>query len=160
MGINFLKSSFFSIKIFFHGHWRITGQQGKGGNHLLFHSVTSTRSQKSRYLFATLHVRWLSHIFNRTACIYKTATRWDFADYRITIWLIDDMTLVFCLFTWWIDSSFFVTAIWGRRPADSNSHWLLRLYYKRTDFPSVLATSSLLTAFFLVESTEQKSKKD
>ena len=27
-------------------------------------------------LFATLHVRWLSHIFNRITCIYQTATRW------------------------------------------------------------------------------------
>ena len=33
--------------------------------------------------FATLRVTWLSHIFNRTACIYQTATR--------------------CLFTWWFD---------------------------------------------------------
>ena len=28
------------------------------------------------HLFATLHVRWLSHIFNRITCIYQTATRW------------------------------------------------------------------------------------
>ena len=54
---------FFSIRIFFHGHWRLTGQQGKGGDYLLFHSTTSTRSRTCRYLLATLHVRWLSHIF-------------------------------------------------------------------------------------------------
>ena len=53
-------SFFFSIRIFFHRHWRLTGQQGKGGDHLLFHSTTSTRSRTFRYLFATLHVRWLS----------------------------------------------------------------------------------------------------
>ena len=89
---------FFSIRVFFHGHWRLTGQQGKGGDHLLFRSTTSTRSQTFRHLFGTLHVRWQSHIFNRTACIYQTATRWDLPPYRITIWLIDDMTLVFvCL---------------------------------------------------------------
>ena len=40
------------------------------------------------------------------ACIYQTATRWDVPPYRITIWLID-VTLSFCLFTWWFDSSFF-----------------------------------------------------
>ena len=97
---------FFSIRVFFHGHWRLTGQQGKGGDHLLFHSTTSTRSQTFRHLFATLHVRWLSHIFNRTACIYQAATRWDLPPYRITIWLIDDVTLSFCLLTWWFDSSF------------------------------------------------------
>ena len=64
---------FFSIRVFFHGQWRLTGQQGKGGDHLLLHSATSTRAQIFRHLFATLHVRWLSHIFNRTACIYQTA---------------------------------------------------------------------------------------
>ena len=76
---------FFSIRIFFHGHWRLTGEQGKGREHLLFHSTTSTRSRTFRHLFATLHVRWLSHIFNRTACIYRLY-----------------------LFTWWFDSSFFL----------------------------------------------------
>ena len=93
-----MASFFFSIRIFFHGHWRLTGQQGKGGDHLLFHSTTSTRSRTFRHLFATLHVRWLSHIFNCTACIYQAATRWDLPPYRITIWLIDNVMLIFvCL---------------------------------------------------------------
>ena len=70
-------------------------------------SSTSTRSRTFRHLFATLHVRWLSRIFNRNACIYQTATRWDVPPYRITIWLIDNVTLSFCLFTWWFDSCFF-----------------------------------------------------
>ena len=88
---------FFSIKVFFHGDWRLTGQQAKGGDHLLFHSTTSNRSRTFRHLFAILHVRWLSHIFNRNACVYQTATRWDLPPYRITIWLID-VTLVFFVF--------------------------------------------------------------
>ena len=96
---------FFSIRVFYRRHWQFTGQQGKGGGHLLFRSTTSTRSRTLRYLFATLHVRWLSRIFNRNACVYQTATRWDLPPYRITIWLID-VTLSFCLFTWF-DSSFF-----------------------------------------------------
>ena len=58
---------FFSIRVFFHGHWRRAGQQRKGGYHLLFHSTTSGRSWTFRHLFATLHVRWLSHIFNRSS---------------------------------------------------------------------------------------------
>ena len=57
-----------------------------------FHPLTNIQT------FATLLVRWLSHIFNRTTCIYHTATRWDLPPYRITIWMIDDVTLVFvCL---------------------------------------------------------------
>ena len=54
---------FFSVRVFFHRHWRFTGQQGKGGGHLLFHSTTSTCSRTLRHLLATLHVRWLSRIF-------------------------------------------------------------------------------------------------
>ena len=48
---------FFSIRVFFHGHWQLTGQQGKGGNLSLFHSTTSTRTRTFRHLCATLHVR-------------------------------------------------------------------------------------------------------
>ena len=87
----------FSISVFFGGYWRLTGQQGKGRDHLLFHSTTFTRSRTFRHLIATLHVRWLSHIFNCIACIYQTATRWDLPPHRITIWLIDDWTSSFCL---------------------------------------------------------------
>ena len=91
-------NGFFSIRIFFHGHWRLTGQQEKWGDRLLLHSTTSTRSQTFRHLFSTLHVRWLSHNFNCITCIYQTASWWDLPPYRITIWLIDDVTLVFvCL---------------------------------------------------------------
>ena len=68
-----------------------------------FHSTISTRSLIFRHLFdliylLTLHVRWLSHTFNHVAFIYQIATRWYLPAYRITIWLIDDMMLVFvCL---------------------------------------------------------------
>ena len=80
--------------------------KGREGIMFLFHSTTSTRSRTFRHFFATLHVRWLSRFFNRNACVYQTATRWDFPPYRITIWLIDDVTLSFCLFTWWFDCRF------------------------------------------------------
>ena len=94
---------FFSIRIFFHIPWRFTGQQGKGGDHFLFHSTTYTRSRTFRHLFTTLHVRWLSRIFNRTAWIYQTAT--TLLNYRLIYWwcnvnffvcLLDDLILGFC----------------------------------------------------------------
>ena len=97
---------------------------------ILFHSTTSTHSRKFRHLFATLHVRWLSHIFNRNACVYQTATRWDLPPYRITIWLTDVMLVFVCLLVDLILG--FVTAIWHEKPVDSNSHRLSSLYYKRT----------------------------
>ena len=89
---------FVSIRVLFHGHCRLTGQQGKRGDYLLFHITIFTCSGTFRHIFATLHMRWLSHIFNRTACIYQTATRWDLPPYPITTWLIDDVMLFFlCL---------------------------------------------------------------
>ena len=105
----------FSIRVFFgslHRHWRLTGQQRRGGDHLLFHSTTSTYSQTFRHLFATLHVRWLSRIFNRNDCVYQTASQWDLQPYWITIWLIG----------WLI-----ITAIWYGKPVDLNSHRLFTL---------------------------------
>ena len=96
---------FFPIRVFFHRHGLFTEKQGKGEYHLLFHSTTSICSRTLRHLFATLHVRWLSRIFNRNACVYQTASRWDLPPYQITIWLIDWWCNV-CLFTWWIDSRF------------------------------------------------------
>ena len=120
---------FFYIRVFFHGHWRLTGQQGKGGDHLLFHSTTPTRSRAFIHLFATLHVRWLSHIFNRTACIYQIAIRWDLPPYRITIWLID-VTLSFCLFTWWFDSSFLLQQF------ETGNRWIRT----RIDYPPCITS--------------------
>ena len=114
---------FFFYQDFLHWHLQFTGQQGKGGDHLLFQSTTSTRSWTFRHLFATLHVRWLSHIFNRNACVYQTATWWDLPPYRITIWLIDNVMLIFvCLLAKLILG--FVTAILHEKPVDSNSHRL------------------------------------
>ena len=95
----FLFVLFFSIRAFFHRHWRFTGQQWKEGDHLLFHSTTYARSQTLIHLFATLHVRWLSRIFNCNAHVYQTATQWDLPPHRITIWLISWWWNV-CLFTW------------------------------------------------------------
>ena len=72
---------------------------------LLFHSTTSIRWRTLKHLFATLHVRWLSRIFNHNAWVYQTTTRWDLQPYRITIWFIDWWCNV-SLFAWWIDSLF------------------------------------------------------
>ena len=95
-------------------------------------TLHSTRSRTLRHLLATLHVRWISRIFNRNACVYQTATRWDLPPYRITIWVINWWCNV-CLFTWWIDAKVFFAAIWHSKPVDLNSHRLSPLYYKWTD---------------------------
>ena len=134
---------FFSIRVFLHGHWQLTGQQGKRGDHFLFHFTTSTRPRTFRHLFATfafeMTITMLSHIFNRTTCIYQIAARWDLPPYQITIWLIEDVILIFvCLLDDLILG--FITAIWYGKPVDSNAHRLSPLYQKQTNWPSVLVT--------------------
>ena len=100
----------FSIRVFFHGHWRFSEQYGKGGDHRLFRSTTPTCSRTFRHLFATLHVRRLSRIFNRFTCIYETATQWDEPPYRITIWLIDWLIDWWC--NVWTESRFLLQRLW------------------------------------------------
>ena len=90
--------SIFSTRNLFHRHSQFTGQQGKGGDCLLFPSTTSNRSRTFKHLFLTLHLRWLSSMFNHNACIYQTATRWDLPFYWTTISLIDD-----AMFVWLLD---------------------------------------------------------
>ena len=89
---------FFSIRVFFRRHWRFTGQQGKGEDHLLFHSTNPNRSRILRHLFATLHVRWLPDC-------YMWDDYRDLPLHRITIWVTDWWCNI-CLLTWWIDSRF------------------------------------------------------
>ena len=91
--------NFFSIRVFFHRHRRFTGQQGKGGNHLLFHSTTSTCSWALRHLFATLHVRWLSSIFNRNTCLpdYYSMRFTMFPNYHLIAWLMMQCLFVYLM---------------------------------------------------------------
>ena len=49
---------FFSTRVFFHRHWWFTGQQGKGGDHRLFHSTTSTRSTFQHFNLLTVCI-WI-----------------------------------------------------------------------------------------------------
>ena len=82
------------------------GPQDSRGTIFLFQSTTSTRWRTFVHLFATLHVRWLYHIFNITACIYQTATRSDIttlSNYHLIDWWCE---VNLCFFTWWFDSRF------------------------------------------------------
>ena len=76
---------------------RLTGQQGKGRDHLLFHSTPSTRSRTFRHLFATF--MWDDyHVF----LIAPLAFTRLLLDERFT-------TLSsYHLIDWWCDSKFFV----------------------------------------------------
>ena len=96
---------FYALFIFLSGFSFIDtddSQYSRGRKGTIFYS---SRPRTLRHLFAFLHVRWLSRIFNRNACVYQIATRWDLPPYRITIWVLDWRCNVF-LFTWWIDTRF------------------------------------------------------
>ena len=80
-----------------------TAGEGRGPSFFpLYHFHPLTNNETFICNFAC---EWLSHIFNRNACVYQIATRWDLPPYRITIWVIDWWCHV-CLFTWWIDTRF------------------------------------------------------
>ena len=100
---------FFSIRIFFHRHWRLTGQQGKGGDHLLFHSTLPPAHEHSD-IYLQLCMWDDYHIFLIAPLVFTRLLLdeiYQFTTLSNTIWLTDDVTLSFCLFTWWFDSSFF-----------------------------------------------------
>ena len=70
-----------------------TAGKGRGPSFIpLYHFHPLTNIQTFICNFAC---EMTSHIFNRTACIYQTATRWDLPPYRITTWFIDDLMLIF-----------------------------------------------------------------
>ena len=102
-------------------------KRGREGNHLYPTLPLPPAHEHSNIYFATLHVRWQSHISNRTAGIYQAATRWDLPPYRITVWLIDNVMLIFvCLLVDLIQGFCHSYVI-------LNSHRLSFLYYRRTD---------------------------
>ena len=142
---------------------------GEGRDHLLFHSTTSTHSQRFRHLFATLHMRLLSHIFNRSACIYQTAARWDLPPFRITIWLTDDVMLIFvCLaldlirfcysyFTWEIGgpelASAIIFVLQTNRITRCASHWVRILLYKTNKFIALEMKNSVMQKLYRISQT-------
>ena len=109
---------FFSISVFFFQTLMIHRTAGEEKGPFLFLSITSNSSWAFRPLFATLHVRWLPHIFSCTASNYQTATQWHLPPHWLTIWLISDgMLFSVC---WIILVTVFTAATWHKKPVDLN----------------------------------------
>ena len=90
---------FFSIRVFFHRHSQLTGQQGKGGT--IFHS---TRSRKFRHLqFST----WDDyHIFLIATLVFTRLLLdeiYHLTNYHLTDWWCN---VDFRLFAFWFDFRF------------------------------------------------------
>ena len=108
---------------------RIAGE-GKGPSFIpLYHFHPLTNIQ---IFIGNFACEMTSHIFNRNAWIYQTATRWGLPPYWVNTWLINWWWNV-CLFTWWFYSRFLLKQIWHGKPVDLNSHRLSPLHYMRTD---------------------------
>ena len=96
----------FILRIFFYRNWWFIGQSGEGGDHLLFHVTTSTRSQTLRHLFATLQMRWL-HVFliatleftrlllDEIYHLIELPSDWLLAD-EMFVCLLNELVLGFC----------------------------------------------------------------
>ena len=108
------KTCLITIYIFFYQGF-LHGQ-GKRGDHLLFHSTTSTRSQTLRHLFATLHVRWLSRIFNTRLLLdeiyhlIELPFEWLIDD-AMFVCLLDELILGFCYSDLTLETSRFELAL-------------------------------------------------
>ena len=102
---SFFYQGFFSQILMIHR----TAGKGRGSSFVpLYHFHPLTNIAMFIYNFVcemTLHVRWLSRIFNRHACVYQTANRWDLPPYQVTI-LLTDWWCNVCLFNWWIHTRF------------------------------------------------------
>ena len=97
-------------------HWQLTGQQGKWGDHLLFHSTTSTRSRIFRHLFCNF-AREVTHIF-LIAPVLFTRLILDEITTLSHYYLIDRWCDIdFCLFICWFDSKFLLQLL------DTGNRW-------------------------------------
>ena len=106
--------------------------RGREGT-ILFHSTTSTRSRTFRHLFATLHMRWLSHTFS-LHCLYLpdyyTMRFTTLSNYYLIGWWCD---VDFCLFACWFYFTFCYSYMTWEKLVDSNSCRISSLYYNQTD---------------------------
>ena len=118
----------FSMRVFFHGHWRLTGQQGEGGGHLfipLCHFHHFTNIQAFTCNFACEMTYFYSHRLYLPDCYSIRFT--TLSNYHLNDWWCD-VSFFFC-----VSDDLILAFLWDGKPVDSNSHWLSPLYYKRTD---------------------------
>ena len=89
------RNFFFSIRVFFKGTVDSQDRRGKGGDHLLFHSTTSTRSRTLRHFQLCM---WDDHHVFLIATLVFTRLLLDEIYHLIKLpfkWLIDDAMFVY-----------------------------------------------------------------
>ena len=133
VGVNSWSFFFFSIRVFFHGHWRLTGQQGRGGDHLLFHfstfhPVTNIQTFICNFVREIAITYFWSQRLYLPDCYSMRFT--TLSNYYLTDWWRD---VDFRLFGCWFDFRLYYNYLTWEEPVDVNSHRVSSLYYKRTD---------------------------
>ena len=96
---------FFSIRVFFHGHWQLTGQQGKGGDHLipLYHFYPLTNIQTFICNFACeMNITFFKRnafftrlLHDEIYHLLELPFDWLIED-AVFVCLLDDLVLGFC----------------------------------------------------------------
>ena len=126
-------SFFFSSRVFFHGHWQLTGQQGKGGA-IFYSTLPLPPAHEHSKIYLQLCTWDDYHIFLIARLVF-TRLLLDNIYYLIELlfdWLMMWYWFLFtCLLNWFYLGS--VTAIWHEKPVDSSSYRISSLYYKRID---------------------------
>ena len=79
--LNISLSVFLEIRVFFHVHWRLTWQQGKGGNHLFillyhFHPLTNIQTFICNFACEMTITYFWSHGLYLPDCYSMTGNRW------------------------------------------------------------------------------------
>ena len=123
--------NFFLIRVFFHGHWRLTGDsRGREGT-IFYSTLPFPPAHKHSDIYLKLCMWDDYHIFLITPLVL-TATRQDLQTYRITIWLIDDVMLtVVCLLADFILRFCYVYLTWETGRLEFASTIILVLQAKR-----------------------------
>ena len=137
---------FFSIRV-----THRTAGEGRGPSFIpLYHFHPLTNIQTFICSFACEMTITYS---NRTACIYQTATRWDLPPYRITIWLIDDVILIFVYLLVELILGF-VTAIWHESDKSAKYEKLGKYWSyctRNRAITNAYATMYIISAIWLVK---------
>ena len=125
---------FFSVSIFFHGHWQLTGQKGKGG--VIFYSTLPLPPVQEHSVIYLQLCTWDDyHTFLIARLVFTKLLLGEI--YHLMELLCDwfmmwyVMKIFVCLLVELILG--FITTIWHEKPVNSSSHQLSSLIYKRTD---------------------------
>ena len=130
--IFYLRLSYFFVSIRVYFTDTEDAQESRGRKETIFYSTLALPPAHEHWDIYLQLCMWHDYHILLIAPLVFNRLLLDEIYHFIELPLIN-MILSFCLFVWWFNSSFFVTAIWDGKPVNSNSHRLAPLFYKWTD---------------------------